>query len=58
MVAVGCLALILLPLAGLVLGGLLGGPAVARWAALAGFALALALCGLAAYAMAKATRRR
>ncbi|WP_185928841.1 MULTISPECIES: hypothetical protein [Sphingomonadaceae] len=58
MVAIGCLALVVLPLIGLALGGFLGGPTGARWGAGSGFVLALGLCAISSYALLKAARRR
>ena len=58
MFAVGCLLLVVLPLMGLALGGLVAGPRGATIAALAGFAVALAVCGVAGFALMKAGRRR
>ncbi|WP_395334414.1 hypothetical protein WBP06_23330 [Novosphingobium sp. BL-8H] len=57
MVAIGCLALVVLPLLGLAFGGFLGGAAGARWGASIGFLLALTLCGVSGYALVKAARR-
>jgi len=56
--AIGCLALIVLPLAGLALGGFLAGPLGAKWGAGTGFAIALGLCGVTTYALVAAARRR
>jgi hypothetical protein len=58
MVVIGCLFLVILPLLGLVLGGLVAGPAGAKWAALAGFAVAVVLCGISTVALVQASRRR
>jgi hypothetical protein len=58
MVAVGCLALVVLPLIGLVLGGYLAGPPGARWGAGAGFAIALISCVASGYVLVKVARRR
>lgn len=58
MVAIGCLALVVLPLMGLALGGFLGGPTGAKWGAATGFLLALGLCGISSYALLKAARRK
>lgn len=57
MVAVGCLALVVLPLIGLAIGGYLAGPQGGRWGASAGLAIAVALCAASAYALAKVARR-
>ena len=56
MLAVGCLLLVVLPLAGLAVGGLVAGLEGAIWAAAAGFAIALAVAGTAAFALVKAGR--
>ena len=58
MIAIGCLLLVILPIAGLALGGVIGGPQAARWAALAGLLIAATVCALSAYALAKAGRQR
>lgn len=58
MVALGCLLLVILPLTGLVVGGYLIGPEAATWSAAVGFVLAAAICGIGAYALVKASRRR
>lgn len=58
MIAIGCLALIVLPLLGLALGGFLGGPTGAKWGACIGLVLALALCGVTSYALVAAARRK
>jgi hypothetical protein len=57
MLAAGCLLLVILPLAGLVLGLFVGGKAIAVWSALGGFAIAIALCCTSVYALMKARRR-
>lgn len=57
-VAIGCLALVVLPLMGLALGGFLGGPTGAKWGAATGFVLALGLCAVSSYALLKAARRK
>ncbi len=57
MIAIGCLLLIVLPLVGLAVGGLVAGPEGALWAAFAGFGIALILAGTAAFALFKAGRR-
>lgn len=58
MFAIGCFALIVLPLIGLALGGFLLGPVGAKWGAITGFALALAISGVTTYALIAAARRR
>jgi hypothetical protein len=58
MIVAGCLALLVLPLVGLVCGGVLAGQQGAIWGALAGFAVALVLCGGSAYATFKIGQRR
>lgn len=58
MFTIGCLALIVLPLAGLALGGFVAGPEGAKWGAIGGFAIALALTGVTTYALVSAARRR
>jgi len=57
MAVIGCLLLIILPLLGLIIGGLLAGAEGVKWGAAAGFALALVFCGAGTYALFKATRR-
>ena len=57
MFAVGCLLLIILPLAGFLLGLSLGNETIALWCAFAGFAIALAACGTSIYALVKSGRR-
>ena len=56
MIAAGCLLLVVLPLAGMVLGLLVGSKAAAIWCALVGFAIAIAVCGTSIYALIKAGR--
>ncbi|TCM20802.1 hypothetical protein EDF56_102465 [Novosphingobium sp. PhB165] len=58
MIAIGCLALIVLPLLGLALGGFLAGATGAKIGAAAGFVLALGLCGVSSYALVKAARSK
>jgi hypothetical protein len=58
MIAVGCLSLVVLPLAGLALGGVIAGSKGAVWAACAGLMLALTICGLGSAALIKARRKR
>jgi hypothetical protein len=57
MVAIGCLALLVLPLAGLSAGTLLAGTEGAAWGAGVGIILALSVSGFMAYALVKASRR-
>lgn len=56
MIAFGCLLLLVLPLMGLAVGGYIGGVDVALWTALAGFGVAVAVCGITAAALVKAGR--
>ncbi|MFC3214802.1 hypothetical protein [Novosphingobium panipatense] len=58
MAVIGCLLLIVLPLLGLILGGLLWGTEGMRWGAGIGFVLALAVLGGSTYALVRATRRK
>jgi len=58
MIAAGCVFLIVFPLVGLCLGLWAGGTQAAIWSAVAGFALAAAICGTATYALIKAGRQR
>ena len=58
MFAIGCIALIVFPLIGLVAGLMLGGPGAGLWGAGIGLILALALGGTAAMALMKASARR
>jgi len=57
MIAVGCLALVVLPLIGLVLGALLAGPDGGIWGALVGLAIAIAISGVMGYALLRIGRR-
>jgi len=57
MIAVGCLLLVILPLAGLVLGLFVGSKALAIWFALGGLAVAIGICGISAYALFRAGHR-
>jgi len=57
MAALGCILLLVLPLAGLTIGGWLAGPTGMIWGAGIGFAIALAICGVAGGALVKAGRR-
>ena len=58
MVAIGCLALLVLPLAGLAGGGWIAGPDGARWGAAIGFGIGLVACGFTGYALRVIGRRR
>lgn len=58
MFAIGCLFLVILPLLGLFVGGAIAGMPGATWGTGIGFAVALLLCGVPAYALAKASRRK
>ncbi|GGE93193.1 hypothetical protein [Sphingomonas prati] len=57
MIAIGCLALLVLPLTGLACGGWIAGPDGAIWGAAIGFGLALGVCGFSAYALRVIGRR-
>lgn len=57
MAAIGCLLLIILPIVGLTLGGLLAGTAGLRWGAVLGFSVAVLVCGVTAYGFAQMRRR-
>ena len=57
MAVIGCLLLIVLPLIGVVIGGLLDATQGAKWGAGAGFLLALLISGGGSYAFMKALRR-
>lgn len=57
MVVIGCLALVLFPILGLVIGALLEGPGGARIGAAIGFVLALVLGGFSTFALWKVRRR-
>jgi hypothetical protein len=57
-VAIGCLALLVLPLAGLSCGGWIAGSTGAIWGAVIGFGMALSLCGFSAYALQAIGRHR
>lgn len=57
MIAIGCLSLVILPIIGLVLGGLIAGPVAARWGAAIGFGGALIICAFTGYAFALMRRR-
>jgi hypothetical protein len=58
MIAVGCLALVVLPLLGLVLGALIAGPDGAMWGAIAGLCIALVVSGVMGWALIQVGRRR
>lgn len=58
MVAIGCLALLIFPILGLIAGGLYAGCSGAEWGAAIGFALALAISGAMSWALIKAAHRR
>lgn len=58
MIAIGCLLLVILPIVGLVLGGLFAGPIGARWGALIGFSIALIVCLFTGYALVRLRRPR
>jgi hypothetical protein len=58
MIAVGCLALVVLPLLGMVLGALLAGPDGATWGAIAGLVIAIGISGVMGYALVRIGRRR
>ena len=53
MIAIGCLLLVILPILGLAVGGLIAGPSAARWGASIGFGIALLFCGITGYAFAQ-----
>ena len=57
MVALGCFLLLVLPLAGLVIGGWLAGPEGMIWGAGTGLAIALGVSGVMGYSLVKAGRR-
>lgn len=58
MFALGCLALIVLPLIGFVAGLILGGQNAGLWGAAIGLIMAIAMCGMAGFALVKASRKR
>jgi hypothetical protein len=58
MIAVGCLLIVILPLLGLAVGGIVAGPEGAKWGAVVGFGLASGVCGMSAYALMKIGRHR
>ncbi|WP_162925253.1 hypothetical protein [Aurantiacibacter odishensis] len=57
MAALGCILLLVLPIAGLTIGGWLAGSAGMIWGAGIGFTIALAICGVAGGALVKAGKR-
>ena len=57
MIAAGCLLLVILPLAGLVLGLVLGSETIAIWCMIGGFAMAVAVCCTSIFALMRAGRR-
>ncbi|HWU01688.1 MAG TPA: hypothetical protein VN222_03015 [Novosphingobium sp.] len=57
MVAMGCIALIVLPILGLIAGLMLGGLNAGLWGAGIGFVVALAMSGVTALALVKAGRK-
>lgn len=57
MIAIGCLLLIILPIAGLVVGGLIAGPVGARWGAGIGFAIAAVVSGVSGLALFRVRKR-
>ena len=58
MVAIGCLALLIFPILGLIAGGLYAGRSGAEWGAAIGLALAQAISGPMSWALVKAARRQ
>lgn len=58
MVVIGCLILVILPLLGLVVGGVLAGSQGAKWGACAGLAIALIVCAVSVYTLVRVGRRR
>ena len=58
MFALGCLALIVLPLLGFVVGLMIGGQAAGLWGAGIGLIAALLMSATAAMALVKASRNR
>ncbi|MDH7638428.1 hypothetical protein [Sphingomonas oryzagri] len=57
MIAIGCLLLGILPIAGFMLGLFVSGMPMAIGLAVSGFVIAAAVCGVTGYALAKAGRR-
>jgi len=58
MFALGCLALIVLPLLGFIAGLVMGGQAAGLWGAGVGLIAALLISAIAALALVKASRKR
>jgi len=58
MFALGCLALIVLPLIGFIGGLFFGGEGAGLWGAAIGLMAAIAMSGTAALALVKASRKR
>lgn len=58
MAALGCILLLVLPLLGLTLGGMLAGPQGMAWGAGIGLVVALVVVGVASGGLVKASRRR
>ncbi|NKI99776.1 hypothetical protein [Novosphingobium sp. SG707] len=58
MFALGCLALIVLPLLGFIAGLVMGGQAAGLWGASVGLIAALLMSAIAALALVKASRKR
>lgn len=58
MFVIGCLLLVILPIAGLALGGVVAGRQGAEWGALAGLAIAMLVCGFTIYGLAVVSRRK
>lgn len=58
MFALGCLALIVLPLLGFIAGLVMGGQAAGLWGAGVGLIAALLMSAIAALALIKASRKR
>lgn len=57
MLAIGCLLLIVLPIMGLALGGVVAGPVGARWGAGMGLAIAVGVAGISVVALARLKSR-
>ncbi|HTG37661.1 hypothetical protein [Sphingomonas sp.] len=58
MIAIGCLLLIVLPMIGLTLGGLLAGLPGVKWGAAIGLAIAVGFAAFAGYGLIQIGRRR
>lgn len=58
MVAIGCIALLVFPILGLIAGGLLAGRSGAEWGAALGLGLAFALTGTMGWALVKVGRKK